>query len=74
MEEELTEYIFSDTINVAKVKTYNAENKENTFYIIGIGVVVAIIFIVIINKYNRNRKKRREEFATEINMESIGAK
>lgn len=74
IDDELTNYIFSEEIDTAKVKSYDTENKNNLLYIWGIGIIVAMIFIVILNKYNRNRKKRRVEFATEINMESFGAK
>lgn len=74
VDEELKDYIFSKEIDVARVKSYETEDDNNLFYIWGIGIIVVVIFIVILNKYNHNRKTRREGFATEINMESIGAK
>lgn len=73
-DDELINYIFSEEINVAKVKSYVMENKESTIYFIGVAIIVVTAFVAILNIYNRERKRRRKEFATEINLENIATK
>lgn len=73
-EVELINYIFSDDVNLSKMKSYKSENGNDRLSAISIGIVLVIVFGIIMSGYNRERKKRREKFATEINMENIGAK
>lgn len=70
-EEALIEYLFSDGVALSKVRDYNTQKEDYTLCLILAAVFACLVFGIIMVRYSRKRIKRRENFATEINMESI---
>lgn len=70
-EEALIEYLFSDGVALSKVKDYNTQKEDYTLCLTLAAVLACLVFGMIMVRYSGKRKKRRENFATEINMESI---
>lgn len=76
-EAELVDYIFTREISLSKVKDYTADNTNDgsgTIYTAAAVLLAGVLFAAALYRYNSGRKKRREKFATEINMENIGTK
>ncbi len=69
-EENLVDYIFSKEIELSKVKNYNRDANNYFLCFVMAEVLVVLIFIRLLIKFNAKRKKRREEYETEINLES----
>lgn len=67
---ELMEYIFSEAVTLSKVRDYATEKGKDTLCMILAAVLTGLIFGMIVFRYNGERKKRRENFAVEINMEN----
>lgn len=70
-DEALIEYLFSDGVSLSKVKDYSAQKENYTLCLILAAVLAGLVFGIIMARYNTKRRKRRESFATEINMENI---
>ena len=71
-EEALIEYLFSDGVSLSKVKDYSTQKESYTLCLILAAVLATLVFGIAMARYSRKRRKRRESFAVEINMENIG--
>lgn len=71
-EEALIEYLFSDGVSLSKIKDYNTQKEDYTLCLILAAVLAGLVFGILMIRYSRKREKRRESFAVEINMETIG--
>lgn len=71
-EEALIEYLFSDGVSLSKVKDYSTQKESYTLCLILAAVLATLVFGIVMARYSRKRRKRRESFAVEINMENIG--
>ncbi len=69
-EENLIDYIFSKEIELSKVKNYNKDENDYFLCFVMAEILIALIFIRLLVKFNAKRKKRREEYEAEINLES----
>lgn len=67
----LVDYLFSEGVSLSKVKDYTTKQENYTFCLVLAMVLVGLIFAIVMLRYNSGRRKRRESFATEINMEGI---
>lgn len=70
---ELIDYIFSEPMSLSKVKEYTTEKETDALCLFLAAVLAGLLFGRMIFRYNRERKKRRENFAVEIDMEDIRA-
>lgn len=69
-EENLIDYIFSKEIELSKVKNYNRDEDDYFLCFVMAEILGILIFIRLLAKFNAKRKKRREKYETEINLES----
>lgn len=70
-EAELTDYLFSGEIELSKVKSYTSEKESYMLSLVLAAILICMIFGMVLTGYSRRRKKRRESFAAEINMEDF---
>ncbi len=68
-EDELIEYIFSQEINLSKVKEYDKGEYGYTTLLIMAGIFVIFAFGLFMVRFNIKRQNRREKYGIEINME-----
>ena len=69
-EENMVERIFSEEIQLSRVRDYNKKEDDYSIYFILMEILFVLIFIYILMKVNAGRKKRREANAVKINMEN----
>lgn len=69
----LVDYVFSDTLVLSRVREYTTGTEDYTVSLILAGILAVLVFGMAVAQYNRKRRKRREQFAAEIDMEVTGA-
>ncbi len=69
-EEDLVEIIFSQEIQFSKTRDYSRGEEDYSICFVLAEILFVMLFIYILMKVNAGRKKRRELFAAEIDMES----
>lgn len=69
----LADYVFSRTLALSRVREYTTGTEDYTVSLILAGILAALVFGMAVGQYNRKRKKRREQFAAEIDMENTEA-
>lgn len=69
-DEELINYVFSNEIEFSKTKDYG--KNENDYFICYVmsAALVVLVFVCLLINFDVRRKKRREKYAAEINMEN----
>lgn len=69
-EADMVEKIFSQEIQLSRVKDYSRAQEDNTVYFVMAELLFVLVFIYILMKVNAARKKRRDSNAVKIDMES----
>lgn len=69
-EENMIERIFSEEIQLSKVKDYSRNEDDYFIYFVMAEILFVLVFVYILMKINAGRRKRREAHAVEINMEN----
>ena len=69
-EENMIERIFSQEIRFSKLRDYNRNEDDYSICFVMGELLFVLVFIYTLMKINAGRKKRRESYAVEINMES----
>lgn len=68
-DEYLVEHIFSEEIQLSKIKDYNRNENNNDIYYVLIEIIFVFLFLIILIRIDLARRKRRRTNAVEINME-----
>lgn len=68
---QLVDMLFSEEVKISNTRNYNENLNSNTILYVFISVLVIMIFTCFMVKFNLNRRKKREKYASEINMESL---
>lgn len=68
-EENMVERIFSEEIQLSKVRNYSRNEEDYFICFVMAEILFVLVFVYILMKINAGRKKRREAHAVEINME-----
>lgn len=71
-EADLVEQVFSEKIQLSRVKDNSREQEDNTIYFAMAELLFVLLFLYILMKISAARKKRREQYAVEADMESEG--
>lgn len=71
-EEDLVEQIFSQEIQLSKVKNYSRSENDYTVCVVLAEILFVLAFICILVRLNANRKMRRERNAAKIDLETWG--
>ncbi len=69
-EKPLTEFLFSEKIELSKIQNYNTEKENSRISIVLMIIFAFLVFSIFLLEYSNRRKKRRKDFAVEINMEN----
>lgn len=69
-EENMIERIFSQEIQFSKLRDYSRSEDDYSICFVMAEMLFVLVFIYILIKINVSRKKRRESYAVEINLES----
>lgn len=69
-EENMIERIFSEEIQLSKVRDYSRNEDDYFIYFVMAEILFVLVFVYILMKINAGRRKRREAHAVEINMEN----
>lgn len=69
-DQELIDYIFTEELELTKVKNYNKDTNNYFLMLTMLGILVIMLFAMGLTEYNRRRRKRREKYAAEIDMEN----
>lgn len=69
-EENMIERIFSQEIRFSKLRDYNKNEDDYSICFVMAELLFVLVFIYALMKINAGRKKRRESYAVEINLES----
>ena len=69
-EEDLVELIFSKEIQFSRIRDYSRDEEDYSMCFVLAEFLFVLLFIYILMKINAGRRKRREPFAAEIDMES----
>lgn len=67
---ELADILFSKEIKISNTRNYNASSNSNVFLYVLFALPAVMIFACIMVKFNIGRRKKREKYASEINMEN----
>ena len=67
---ELADILFSKEIKISNTRNYNASSNSNVFLYVLFVLPAVMIFACIMVKFNIGRRKKREKYASEINMEN----
>lgn len=71
-EADMVEKIFSEEIQLSRVKDYSRTQEDNTVYFAMAELLFVLAFIYILMKVNAARKKRRDSNAAKIDMAGKG--
>lgn len=69
-EADLVEQVFSEKMQLSRVKDNSREQEDNTIYFAMAELLFVLLFLYILTKISAVRKKRREQYAVEADMES----
>lgn len=69
-EENMIELIFSQEIRFSKLRDYNKSEDDYSVCFLMAEILFVLVFIYVLIKVNAGRRKRRESYAVEINLES----
>lgn len=69
-DENMIELIFSQEIQLSKVRDYSRTEDDYTICFVMAEMLFVLVFLYILIKINAGRKKRRESHAVEIDLES----
>ena len=69
-EENMVERIFSEEIQLSKVRDYSRKEEDYSICFVMAELFFVMLFLYILMKVNAGRRKRREAYAVEINVES----
>lgn len=69
-EENMIELIFSQEIRFSKLRDYNRNEDDYSICFLMAEMLFVLVFIYVLIKINAGRRKRRESYAVEINLES----
>lgn len=71
-EADMVEKVFSEEIQLSRVKDYSRAQEDNTVYFAMGELLFVLVFLYILIKVNAARKRRRDSDAVKIDMESEG--
>lgn len=67
---ELVEQVFSQKLQISRVKERDRGQEDNSIYFVLAELLFVLVFLYILMKVNAARKKRREQHAVKVDMES----
>lgn len=70
VDEQLVDVLFGQELRITATKDYKTDNGTGVFLVTAILILVGMIFACFMVKFNIKRKKKREKYATQINMEN----
>lgn len=73
-EEEIINEIFSEEIQLSKIKNYETHTQNSRICAVLASIFAFLVFGICMLEYNNRRRNRREEIAAEINMENYRTK
>lgn len=68
-EEAIVERIFAEEIQLSKVRDYSRNEDDYSICFVMGEILFVLVFIYILMRINTGRRKRREAYAVEINLE-----
>lgn len=71
-EEDLTDLIFSQEIQLSKVKDYSRSEEDYSICFAMAEFLFVLVFIYVLMKINAARRKKRDKDAVEVDMEDRG--
>lgn len=71
-ERDMVEKVFSEEIQLSRVRDYSRAQEDNTVYFAMGELLFVLVFLYVLIKVNGARKKRRNSDAVKIDMESEG--